>query len=183
VQTSAILLTTYGVPLIGLVAIVVWLLADRRLKLDLVVAGAAALALVGVFLLLSGSLWFDPRPFVVDGQPPLVPHPADNGFPSDHATLAAAAAGVVTAYRRRTGVVLLVIAALVAVSRVVVRVHHVPDVVVGALLGLLAAAVGVWLARLVVRRALRRWPRLDTATAPAEERLDLEHTPRRTMTP
>ncbi|MEO7447999.1 MAG: phosphatase PAP2 family protein [Humibacillus sp.] len=180
-QTFAILLTTYGVPVIGLVAIVSWVLVDRPTKLALLVSGAVALALVGVLLLVSSGLWFDPRPFVVDGQPPLVPHPADNGFPSDHATLAAAAAGVVTAYRRRTGIVLLVVAALVAASRVVVRVHHVPDVLVGGALGLLAAAAGVWLARLIVRRAMQQWPRLGRLTARDDDGLALERTPRRTM--
>ncbi|MCU1538834.1 MAG: superfamily protein, partial [Humibacillus sp.] len=143
-QTLSILVTTYGVPLIAVLALAVWVVADRPTKVSLAVAGVVALAAVGVILLVSGAAWFDPRPFVVDGQPPLVPHPADNGFPSDHTTVAAAAAGVVAAYRRRAGALLLVLAALVGASRVLVHVHHVPDVVAGWGFGVLAAAIGAW---------------------------------------
>lgn len=151
-QTLSILVTDYGIYLIALVAAIVWLVADRPTKVSMAVAGAITLAVVGILLVVSGAAWFDPRPFVVDGQAPLVPHGADNGFPSDHTTMAAAIAGVVFAFRRRIGVVLLLGAALVGASRVAVHVHHVPDVLGGFVLGLLAAAVGVWLGRLVVAR-------------------------------
>ena len=67
-QTLSVLVTAYGVPLVG------------------------------------GAAWVDPRPFVVDGRAPLVPHADDNGFPSDHTTVAgwgmgalAAAVGVAVA--------------------------------------------------------------------------------------
>ncbi|TQM62917.1 phosphatase PAP2 family protein [Humibacillus xanthopallidus] len=151
-QTLSVLVTDYGIYLLALVAAIVWLVADRPTKVSMAVAGAITLGVVGILLLVSGAAWFDPRPFVVDGRPPLVPHGADNGFPSDHTTMAAAIAGVVFAFRRRIGIALLLGAALVGASRVTVHVHHVPDVVGGVVLGLLAAAVGVWLGRLVVAR-------------------------------
>jgi undecaprenyl-diphosphatase len=152
VQTLSIFVTDYGIYLLALVAAIVWLVADRPTKVSMAVAGAITLGVVGILLVVSGAAWFDPRPFVVDGRPPLVPHGADNGFPSDHTTMAAAIAGVVLAFRRRIGIALLLGAALVGASRVTVHVHHVPDVVGGFALGLLAAAVGVWLGRLVIAR-------------------------------
>jgi undecaprenyl-diphosphatase len=152
VQTLSILVTDYGIYLIALAAGLVWLLADRPTKVSMAVAGAITLAVVGILLVVSGAAWFDPRPFVVDGRPPLVPHGPDNGFPSDHTTMSAAIAGVIIAYRRRIGIVLLVGALLVGASRVLVHVHHVPDVIGGLVLGLLAAAIGVWLGRIVVAR-------------------------------
>jgi undecaprenyl-diphosphatase len=180
VQTLSVLVTDYGIYLVALVAALVWLVADRPAKLSMAVAGAITLGAVGVLLLVSGAAWFDPRPFVVDGVPPLVPHGADNGFPSDHTTMAAAIAGVVLAYRRRIGIALLLAAALVGASRVAVHVHHVPDVLGGAALGLLAAAVGVWLGRWVVerwqawlaQRSLGADPvhPIDATIAPAERR-------------
>src|SRR5919202_4656794 len=60
---------------------------------------AAAAAVIGVLSLLfvqtGGLLYNDPRPFVVGHFQPLISHPADNGFPSDHALLAAALVAVV----------------------------------------------------------------------------------------
>lgn len=175
-QTLSVLVTDYGIYLIALVAAIVWLLADRPTKVSMAVAGAITLGLVGILLLVSGAAWFDPRPFVVDGHPPLVPHGPDNGFPSDHTTMAAAIAGVVVAYRRRIGVALLVAAALVGASRVAVHVHHVPDVIGGFALGLLAAAVGVWLGRRVVER-WEAWRAQRSETADTAQALDATTAP------
>lgn len=175
-QTLSILVTDYGIYLIALVAGLVWLLADRPTKVSMAVAGALTLAIVGILLVISGAAWFDPRPFVVDGRPPLVPHGPDNGFPSDHTTMAAAIAGVVVAYRRRIGVALLVAAALVGASRVAVHVHHVPDVIGGFALGLLAAAVGVWLGRRVVER-WEAWRAQRSETADTAQALDATTAP------
>ncbi|HET8987287.1 MAG TPA: phosphatase PAP2 family protein [Humibacillus sp.] len=152
-KTFSVLVTNDGIYLIPIVAAVAWLLSDRPTKASMAVAGAVTLGLVGILVLASAAAWFDPRPFAVDGHPPLVPHVADNGFPSDHTTMAAAIAGVVLAYRRRIGIALLLAAGLVGASRVTVHVHHVPDVVGGFAIGLAAAAVGVWFAR----RSLERW--------------------------
>jgi len=127
------------------------------------VAGLVAAAFVGVLVTVAGALWTNPRPFVVDGVAPLIAHPADNGFPSDHTALGFAVAGVVTWFDRRLGVVALVLAALLGVCRVLAHVHHVPDVVGGALVGLLAAALGVLGAR--VATALWDRARLGTASS------------------
>jgi undecaprenyl-diphosphatase len=179
VQTLSVLVTDYGIYLIALVAAVVWLMADRPSKVSMAVAGAITLGIVGLLLLLSGAAWFDPRPFVVDGRPPLVPHGPDNGFPSDHTTMAAAIAGVVLAYRRRIGIALLVVAALVGASRVAVHVHHVPDVVGGFALGLLAAALGVWLGRL----ALQHWDARRSRRSTVEPETAIDATMARSRRP
>ena len=103
----------------------------------------------------AGTAWTDPRPFVVDHSTPLIAHSVDNGFPSDHTALAAAIALVVLAWHRRTGVLLLLLAAVLGASRVLAGVHHVPDVVAGYALGILAGGVAV-----LVSRALP-WPRIE----------------------
>ncbi len=63
----------------------VWGLPARRAAL--IAAGAGVFARQGINLLL-GLVWFDPRPFMAGIGHTWLDHVADNGFPSDHATLA-----------------------------------------------------------------------------------------------
>lgn len=79
-------------------------------------------------------------------------------FPSAHATRSFAAAGVLSSYFRRGRWSLWLLAALIALSRVVVGVHYPLDVVFGALLGMAIA----WL----LLRAGASWrPRTQPATS------------------
>lgn len=155
-------LATYSLFLVLLIAAGAWLTLDRPRKIELVVAGAVALAVVGVLILVGSMIWTDPRPFVVDGVAPAIAHPADNGFPSDHTAAAAAVAGLVLAYRRRIGILLLLLAVGVGMSRVAAHVHHVPDILGGLAFGLIAAGVGV----VAARAAMRAWA-ARRATSPA----------------
>lgn len=155
-------LATYSLFLVLLIAAGAWLTLDRPRKVEFVVAGVIALAVVGVLIVVGGMIWTDPRPFVVDGVAPAIAHAADNGFPSDHTAAAGALAGLVLAYRRRLGALLVLLALGVGLSRVAAHVHHVPDILGGLAFGLLAAAVGIFLARV----AMRAWAtRQDTASA------------------
>ena len=138
------------------VALVVWVRSTSRVRFELVVSGLLAVDLVALAVKGASLVWSDPRPFVVDGQPPLFPHPDDNGFPSDHTTLAAAVSGVVLFARRLWGIALLVVSALIGAARVAAHVHHVPDVVAGFVIGLVCAALAVALARAVVDRVASR---------------------------
>lgn len=160
-MTIVPILATYTLYLVLLVAFGAWLTLDRKRKVELVVAGLLALAVVGVLIALTSMIWTDPRPFVVDGVAPGIPHAPDNGFPSDHTAGAAAVAALVLAYRRRVGIVLAALAVLVGISRVAAHVHHVPDILGGLVIGSLAAAIGVALVRLALpawheRRATSR---------------------------
>ncbi len=83
---------------------------------------------------LAGFLFFNPRPFVADGFIPLLPHTADNGFPSDHSLFAAALAAAVLPYKRWVGIILSILAIGVGVSRVYVGVHHPIDILTSFLI-------------------------------------------------
>jgi undecaprenyl-diphosphatase len=144
------LVAEYALYAVALAALVAWLRTPRDQKLPFAAAAVIAMVLVGVAVKTAGALWVDPRPFVVDHTTPLIAHNADNGFPSDHTALATAIAAVVFAWHRRVGAALLVVALLLGASRVA-----------GIAIGLVAAAIGVLVARRIP------WERMSWARSAA----------------
>jgi membrane-associated phospholipid phosphatase len=140
---SLIVATAQYLPLgIPLAAGVVWLFLPRRDKFGLAVKTIASLVFVVVLIKLGAAIYTDPRPFVVDPSvKPLFAHAADNGFPSDHTTVAATVALLVMTYRRRLGAVLLGLSMVAGAARVAAHVHHVQDIIAGLLIA--AVVVGV----------------------------------------
>jgi undecaprenyl-diphosphatase len=146
------------------VAVVVWLLLDRPGKVRLTVEALLGLALVGVGIVVAAHLHTDPRPFVTDGSVPLFPHPADNGFPSDHSAAAGLLAALVARHRRVVGALVAAGAVVVAWARVAAHVHHLQDVAAGLGIGALAGLVAIWLASLVLGSGRRTgWTTRDVA--------------------
>lgn len=85
-----------------------------------------------------------PRPCDVNGRAlALVELPDPFSFPSGHAAASTAVVGTVCLYEPLLAPVLLPVAAAVAASRVLLRVHHVGDVLAGAVLGLAGAVSAV----------------------------------------
>jgi undecaprenyl-diphosphatase len=83
-----------------------------------------------------------PRPCDANGRPlALIELPDPFSFPSGHAAAATAVSGTVALAHPLLAPILLPIAALIAMSRVSLRVHHVGDVIGGVVLGL-AGALG-----------------------------------------
>jgi undecaprenyl-diphosphatase len=120
---------------------------DLRRGARIGLAGCLALALAGLLILAASSAVHEARPFVGDADTVLLtPHVADNGFPSDHATVAAAAAVVAAIAWRRWAALFLALAAVVGLARVLAGVHLPGDVLAGWALGAAAAAAGWWLA-------------------------------------
>jgi undecaprenyl-diphosphatase len=96
-----------------------------------------SLAIAKIFNL----IYFDPRPFVVNNFEPLIKHAVDNGFPSDHTLLAASLAALVTVFDCKIGGLLWLIALAVGISRVLVGVHHIIDIVGSIVISIISAAV------------------------------------------
>lgn len=116
---------------------------------SLVVLGIAGV--IGlIFIKLGGTLYDNPRPFVVEHIKPMFPHPADNGFPSDHTALTMVIATTVWLYRRRFGLVLGVLSVLVGTARVLAHVHHPLDIAGAIVMAWVAVAIAAWLVPLIV---------------------------------
>jgi undecaprenyl-diphosphatase len=118
--------------------------------LGLVAIGEQMLGLAALFALTTSHLAVQvlkravarPRPCDANGRPlALIDLPDPFSFPSGHAAAATAVSGTVAIAHPLLAPVLLPLAAVIAVSRVRLRVHHTADVIAGAFLGL-AGAIG-----------------------------------------
>lgn len=150
----------YGLALFAVLMLVVWWRARHADAERMATALAAPVVVVAAYAAnsLIKNLFDEQRPcrtlhtLTVEACPPL----GDWSFPSNHAVIAAAAAVALLLADRRTARIAVPAALLMAASRVWVGVHYPHDVVVGLVIGGLAA----WALTPVARRA-----------APAVERL------------
>lgn len=122
--------------------------APREKQREMLIRGAIILPFAYVLALIVRHFWYDPRPFVTGGFAPLIPHAADNGFPSDHALLAAALAAAVGFSSRKIAASMWVITLLIGLARVAAGVHHWSDIA-GSILVVLVTA---WAAHAIMRR-------------------------------
>ena len=157
-------------------AVVLWFVArpggSLRPKLATASAAAAAVLALAVNMVL-GSAWYHDRPFVTHPRQTLllVHHGADNGFPSDHASVAFAIAFAVLVFYRLLGLAFVALAMLIAVDRIFVGVHYPSDVAASALIGLGSALVVAVLLRRWVEWVVRRLSRVtDPVVAAATRR-------------
>jgi len=112
---------------------------------------SVTLVLAYVFAKIGGAIYNDPRPFVTEHIRPLIAHAPDNGFPSDHALLAAALVAAVALARPLLALPVAIIAILVDWARVGAGLHHVADVAGSALFVALGAAIALVIAPAIVR--------------------------------
>jgi membrane-associated phospholipid phosphatase len=156
VNTVIVLVAQYLLFGMALLAGLMWLTLDRPEKVRLAAEAVIGLVVLGAGIWILGSLHVDPRPFVQDPSTvALFPHPADNGFPSDHAAAGGLLTALVLCHRRALGAVVGIGAVLVAVARVAAHVHHVQDVAAGLLLGLAAGVVAILVTRSAASRMIR----------------------------
>src|SRR5881628_518107 len=115
----------------------------------LLVAVGEQLGLAALFALATSHLAVQvlkravarPRPCDAHGRLlALIDLPDPYSFPSGHAAAASAVGGTIAIAHPLLAPILLPLAALIATSRVTLRVHHASDVVAGVLLGLAGAA-------------------------------------------
>ncbi len=118
----------------------IWGQPDRRPAL----LTSACAALLGQAINWSlGQVWYEPRPFMSSIGHTWIVHIADNGFPSDHATLAwtVGLSLILTRAAKISGIVTCSCALLTGVARVYLGVHFPIDVIVSMPVGLAAASI------------------------------------------
>ncbi len=130
----AIFCAKYLIALSLIFAVAFALRLQKKEQRSLIIFAAIALPLIYLSALIAGHLYNNPRPFVAEHFVPLIPHGADNGFPSDHVLLASAIAAIWTIYNKRIGLVLWGISLFIGIGRVYVGVHHPIDIIGSALI-------------------------------------------------
>lgn len=121
-----------------LIAFVFFLKQAKEKKIEMAVFVIISLPAIFVVSRIASLLYFNPRPFVVEGFAPLIEHANNNGFPSDHTLLSVAIAMSVYFFNKKLGLLLLILALFVGISRVLAGVHHGIDI-----LGSFVIAAGI----------------------------------------
>lgn len=125
----------------------------------LIAAGITGL-LAEVFTQIGAAIYNDPRPFVVEHVHPLIAHAPDNGFPSDHALLAAFLVVCVLFTRAWLAMLLVaLLAVLVDWARVGAGIHHPVDVIGSAVFVALGAVVALVVTPFLFDRITPHLPR------------------------
>ncbi len=142
----------YFIVISALVTVYIWLKLDREKKKLFIIEGFVGGILAIGLAIIGSKLYHDPRPFVVGHFTPYFSHGNDNGFPSDHTLITSVVGFLVLKYSKIGGWILVAVAVLIGLARVIAGVHHMTDII-GSIV---FAAIGVWLARYIVRRFIAR---------------------------
>ncbi len=121
-------------------------------------AAGMILVLSYVFAVIAGAAYNDPRPFTTSHVHPLIAHAADNGFPSDHALLAAALVALVALVDPAWAVFFAALAVLVDWARVGAGIHHVADVVGSTVLVAVATLIALAVVPVLLRMVTPHLP-------------------------
>lgn len=119
-----------------------WIWGAPQRRPALLAVAASLFAGQGLNWLL-GQAWYEPRPFMAGIGHTWIEHVADNGFPSDHATLAwgLGCGLMLTGISLRWGIFACAVAILTGWARVFLGVHFPVDVLVAAPVGLTAGFI------------------------------------------
>lgn len=151
-DTLIVIGAKYVIIAVGLLALIATLLSGRIVRCNIIKLAFLSFPIAFLLSLIAGHLYYHTQPFVVEHIEPLIPHEADNGFPSDHTLFATVAATTLFVYRRKLGVFLGILAILIGVSRVVAKIHY-PIDIIGSIMIAMAATVLAWI---IIRILCRR---------------------------
>ncbi|MDQ2687032.1 MAG: phosphatase PAP2 family protein [Armatimonadota bacterium] len=143
----------------AITVLVFWKLSPKERRV-MAVRGLVVLVLAVALAKGGGAVYHDTRPFAASHVQPLIPHVADNGFPSDHTLLAACCAFLVLPFSLPAAGVTALVAIIVGAARVASLLHWPLDI--GA--SLVFAAIANGIAWLVVR------PRPTLVATPSPDR-------------
>src|SRR4030042_5253869 len=116
--------------------LVLWLI-DGRIKKETALHALFSSLMAWIFAFMFKTLLPIPRPFRVNGYPPLtLTIPMDSSFPSLHSAVAFALATSVWLHNKNLGFLYIFLACLVGWGRIESNVHYLPDILFGALVGI-----------------------------------------------
>ena len=135
-------LGSFGLLWIIIAAYLIFIKKDKKYGITVILALLLSLLIGNIIL---KNVVARPRPF--DGLEfinLLIPAPQDFSFPSGHTMSSFAAAFVLYKRSGRSGALALLTAALIGFSRLYLYVHYPSDVICGAVLGILAANIALF---------------------------------------
>lgn len=113
----------------------------NQTKREIIVFSFVSLPIIFIISRICAAVYFNPRPFVDNQFLALIPHKANNGFPSDHTLLSSAVAMIVWHFNKKFGWFLMFLALLVGLARVYVGVHHYLDIFTSLIISFVSVTV------------------------------------------
>jgi len=153
------LIFIFGAQYLYLIIIIIsfiwFLIQPKSRQKEILIIACICLPLILIIFEIAGNLYYNPRPFVSGHFKPLIPHKADNGFPSHHMLLACVVPAIIFLFDRRTSLILLVLALFVGFSRVYAGVHHIIDIAGSLLISIISVSLGCFFMKYLKSRKLR----------------------------
>lgn len=138
-------ITIFGAEYLYLVIIIIsfiwFLIQPKPKKKEILIIICICLPLIFIISREASRLYYSPQPFVSGHFKPLIPHQADNGFPSHHELLVSAISSIIFIFSRRTGFVLWILALFVGFSRVYAGVHQMIDIMGSILISIISVTL------------------------------------------
>ncbi len=152
------LIFIFGAKYLYLIIIIIsfiwFLLQPKSRQREILIIILISLPLVLIISEIASRLYYNSRPFVLGHFQPLIPHQANNGFPSHHALLVSVIATIILLFSRRTGLGLWILALFVGFSRVYAGLHHIIDILGGILIAVISVALACIFAKYLKNRGL-----------------------------
>lgn len=129
-----------------LFGIIMYWFTRKRENRIMIISSIFAFVVAEVFGAIAGAIHSNNQPFAeLSNVNQLIGHAIDNSFPSDHAIEFSRYVLPFLLFKKNLRYVWLAIAILVSISRVWVGVHYPADILVGAILGIIGAALCYWI--------------------------------------
>ena len=114
-------------------------------KKDITRLGVLSFAIGLLLDKVLNAVIFSPRPFVVENVSPIVPHVADNGFPSEHALFVMLIAGIIFVFHKKMGILLSILALIIGIGSILAKVHYPIDVLGSVLIAFVSVLVSTFI--------------------------------------
>lgn len=128
INSIIVFLANYLYIIIILISIVAVVFANKTARKNILSLSLLTFPLAFIIANILGRLFYNTRPFVIEKIQPLIPHAANNGFPSDHTLLVIGIASILFVYNKRLGIFLFILGLIVGFARVYAKVHHPIDI-------------------------------------------------------